>query len=270
MLKREVFKVYKEYAKKMEEQYKIIKNEYNLEQSADEIMKLRGYTDEDYREFFINNEIGTCSLYDSSLLGEDRFYTKMVSESDYFLLQGRYNIPIRDIEGNLLALVGWFPDEKKYITTPSMFFAKEYLFYNLDEAYRLSWEKFDGKVFLVEGMFDTISLRVLGLPVIGTMGVTVKQPKSEQLKLFKKVIGIPDGDKAGSRALDRGNTRYGWDLPFGSMMIKIREGELETDYGNLHIKDIDNICSYFEHDTVRDYLLELSESNNEVEEFAWK
>lgn len=270
MLKREVFKVYKDYAKKMDEEYRIIKNEYNLEQDADEIMKLRGYTDEDYREFFIEHEIGLCNLYDSSLLGEDRFYTKMVSESDYFLLQGRYGIPIRDIESNLLALVGWYPDEKKYITTPSMFFAKEYLFYNIDEAFRLSWEKFDGKVFLVEGMFDAISLRVLGLPVISTMGITVKQPKSEQLKLFRKVIGIPDGDKAGSRAFDLNDKKHCWEMPYGSTMIKIREGELETEYGNLHIKDIDNICSYFEHDTVRDYLLELSESKKEVEEFAWK
>lgn len=270
MLKREVFKVYKEYAEKMEEQYKIIKAEYNLEKNAEEICKLRGYTDEAYRQFFIDHEIGSCSLYDSSLLGDDRFYTKMVTESDHFLLQDRYNIDIRDIEGNLLALVGWYPDEKKYITTPSMFFAKEYVFYNIDEAYRLSWEKYNGLVFLVEGMFDTISLRVLGLPVLGTMGVTVKQPKAEQLKLFRKVVGIPDGDKAGSRAFNMMDKKHCWDLPFGSTMIKIHEGELETEYGNLHVKDIDNICSYFEHDTVRDYLLELAESKKEVEEFAWK
>lgn len=246
-----------------EEAYSTIKGYCNPEHDVEELCKLRGYLDEDYKEFFLKEGIGCCSIYDTTLLGEDRHRLGLVSENDFFLLESRYIIPVRDINGGIVALVGWFPDYKKYITTPSMFFAKEHLFYNIDEAYRLSWEKYDGKVFLVEGMFDAMSLRVLGLPVIGTMGVTVGEPKSEQLKLFKKVIAIPDGDKAGKRALNRYDKKYGWKVPLNTTFIKIKEGELQTEYGSLHIKDIDNIVSYYEHDSVRDLLLEIAESNEE-------
>lgn len=263
MLKREVLKVYKEYMQEFDEAYSVIKSYYDIDKNIEELCKLRGYLDDDYREFFKKEEIGCCSLYDVALLGENRHRLGLVSENEYFLLDSRYIIPIKDITGGIVALVGWYPDVKKYITTPSMFFAKEHLFYNIDEAYRLSWEKFDGKVFLVEGMFDAISLRVLGLPVIGTMGVTVGLPKSEQLKLFKKVIAIPDGDKAGKRALNRYDKKYGWQVPLNTTFVKIKEGELQTEYGTLHVKDIDNIVSYYEHDSVRDMLLEIADSNEE-------
>jgi DNA primase len=264
MLKREVFKKYNEYSEQMEEAYEVIKSFYNLESDVEKLCEMRGYLDDDYKELFLQEQIGVAQLYDSSLLGDNRFDLGMVTESDYFLLQNRWTIPIRDIQGNLSALVGWYPDTKKYITTPSLFFAKEHLFYNIDEAYRLSWDKYNGLVFLVEGMFDCMSLRVLGLPAISTMGVTVKSPKSEQLKLFRKVVAIPDGDKAGKRATNKYDKKYGWEIPNGSTMVKIESAELQTEYGVLKVKDIDNIISYYEHDSVRDILLEIGESKEEV------
>ena len=71
----------------------------------------------------------------------------------------RFIIPVDDIAGHTVALIGYYPDYKKYITTPSPFFSKECMFFNFRQAYDLSIQEFGGLVFLVEGIFDCLSLR---------------------------------------------------------------------------------------------------------------
>lgn len=264
MRKNEVFKVYREYSEELEKAFTTIRG-YYVESSIDELCTLRGYISDIYKDLFSEMGIGCPEISDVEVLGEYRSYLGLTSKKDNFLLNYRYVVPIRDISGRLVAMVGWYPDIKKYITTPSMFFAKESLFFNIDHAYKLSWERYDGLVFLVEGIFDCLSLRALGLPAIATMGVTVGAPKSEQLSLFRKVIAIPDNDKAGKRALNRLDAKYGWKVPPTTTFLRIK-GELKTELGSLKVKDIDNLVSYFDEDDVRELLLSFADSKEELEE----
>jgi len=120
----------------------------------------------------------------------------MVTDSGDYLLRGRYVTPIRDIAGRVTALVGWYPDVKKYVTTPTYGFSRDTQFFNID-CYRQSIEKCGGVVYLVEGIFDTLSLMSLGLPAIGNMGIELSPFKTQSLTRFGKVVAIPDNDSAG-------------------------------------------------------------------------
>lgn len=264
---RQVFPTYREYTQKLENAYKYIKTLFG-ENDVNDVCTLRGYISPEQKALLESMEIGTCTIDDVTVLGEDRAYLGLTAvdknNTERFLLDGRYIVPIRDIAGNLVALVGWYPDYKKYITTPSLFFSKNDLFFNIDHAYRLSWEKYNGVVFLVEGIFDALSLRAIGLPAIATMGVTVENPKSQLLKLFKKVVAIPDNDKAGNQAKQRG-TKKSWDVPFNTTFLTIK-GKCVTPYGELKVKDVDNLVSYFE--DVKDILLSYAESKDVFEELV--
>lgn len=136
----------------------------------------------------------------------------LVDRAGNYLLRGRYTIPIRDISGKVTALVGWYPDVKKYVTTPTYGFSKDGQFFNI-ECYSKSFDgdypkykdeetgevlESTGLVYLVEGIFDTLSLRALGFPVLGNMGLDMSLMKTEILSRFGKVIAIPDNDRAGS------------------------------------------------------------------------
>lgn len=267
ILKRETFKVYRHYYEQFESVYNYIKSCYNTDYVS-EVCKLRGYISQEQRDLLTELRIGKCEIPDVEELGSMRKDLGLTARSkldntESFLLNGRYVVPIRDIQGNLVALVGWFNDYKKYITTPSPFFAKDMLFFNIDHAFRLSWDKFDGCVILVEGIFDALSLRAIGLPAIATMGITVDQPKSELLKLFKKVVAVPDNDKAGKRALSRG-TKYSWVVPPNTTFLRL-EGNCVTPFGELKVKDTDNLVSYFDKDSVIDVFEELFTSKKELE-----
>ncbi len=262
MLKREVIPYSREYCKWFEEAYYVLRDNFDGNYTS-EICNFRGYVSKEQVDFIDNLNLGRCFIDDVTSLGEHRKELGLVSKNDKFIMPGRYIIPINDIVGNLVALVGWYPDKKKYITTPSIFFSKDVLFYNIDEAYRLSWEKYDGVVFLVEGMFDCISLRSVGLPVMATMGSTVSYAKAEQLKLFKKVIGIPDNDKVGRRALNR-YSKYGWHVPYNATMLRVKSEGLILDGVYYPVKDMDDFVKYYEADSVRDILLSYADSKEEV------
>lgn len=141
----------------------------------------------------------------------------LVDRAGNYLLKGRYTVPIRDITGRVTALVGWYPDVKKYVTTPTYGFSKDGQFFNI-ECYAKSFDgdypkykdeetgeilESTGMVYLVEGIFDTLSLRSLGFPVLGNMGLDMSLMKTEILSRFGKVIAIPDNDNAGN-----GTNRY--------------------------------------------------------------
>lgn len=122
----------------------------------------------------------------------------LVNESGDYILSGRYVVAIRDIAGNVTALVGWHPKggSRKYVTTPTLGFSRDASFFNLD-CYKYSWEKWNGLVFLVEGIFDTIALRSIGLPALGNQGLEMSAVKTQILSRFGTVVGIPDNDTSG-------------------------------------------------------------------------
>ena len=262
MLKREVFSYYKDYCKDLEKAYEIIKSHYS-DTYVDELCQLRGYVGEEQRALISELQIGCCELPVLEL-GERRKELGLVTDTDDFLLSGRYIVPIRDIEKNLVALVGYYPDYKKYITTPSMFFSKETLFFNIDHAFELSHKEFNGLIIVVEGIFDCLSLRAIGLPCIATMGSTVTDCKEEQLKLFKKVLYFPDNDKIGRKALNRYDSTGGWKVPHNATGVKL-EGKIEIGEKLMKIKDVDNLVSWFDAETVRNCILQFADSKEDIE-----
>lgn len=266
MLKSQVLSYYKEYCAEFERVYASIKDYFEGDYVS-EICQLRGYGDGEQRTKIEQMELGRCRILDTDILGSRRSELGLVTEKDSFLLGDRYIIPVRDIDHNLVALVGWYPDFKKYITTPSTFFSKEALFFNIDEAYDRSWREFGGSVIVVEGMFDTISLSSIGLPVIGTMGSSVTGVKKEQLKLFKKVVGLPDADKVGTNSLNRYGKK-GWQVPRNATMIKLR-GSLSINSEEYKVKDGDNLVSWFDAESVRDMFLEVFDSKEDLVEFKF-
>jgi DNA primase len=211
-------------------------------------------------------ELGTCNIPNAEDLGTMRKELGLVSDSDNFLLNDRYIIPVEDIEGGIVALIGYFPDYKKYITTPAPFFSKEFMFFNFKQAYELSWAKYDGFVIVVEGIFDCLSLRAIGLPAMATMGSSVSKAKGELLKLFKKVLAIPDDDKTGHNAINRYSPR-GWQVPQNTTMLRFHGGEFALANGEtVHCKDMDNFVSWYNMDDVREILLSFASSKEEIED----
>lgn len=259
-----MFPYYRTCVEEMESKYYYMMSLFS-DNYADELSLIRGYVGDEQKSLIKKMKLGYCDIEDSEQLGGMRKELGLVSSKDNFLLSNRFIIPVDDVAGNIVALIGYYPDYKKYITTPSPYFSKECLFFNFRQAYDLSMREFGGLVFLVEGIFDCLSLRALGLPAIATMGATVSQTKCELLKFFKKVIAIPDNDSTGRRSLNRYDKRYGWKVPFNTTMIKFEGGFLNIGGNCLKVKDIDNFVSWFDADDVREILLSFRDSKEDIE-----
>lgn len=276
MRKNEIFDYYETYCTYLESLYKYLKTQFN-DKYVDELCTMRGYVGEEQRKLITDMKLGYCHIDDASVLGDLAQELGLLTSTGEFLLNDRFIIPVYDLNGRLVSLIGYYTDYRKYITLPTPFFSKECIFFNFNHAYNQSWNwtdkdetnrdipsKYRGTVFLVEGIFDCLSLRALGLPAIATMGATVSKTKGELLKFFKKVVAIPDDDVTGKKSLNR-YTKRGWQVPSNTVMIDFRGGEVDFGETKLHCKDIDNLVSWFEADEVRDMLLEYSESREDIE-----
>lgn len=167
----------------------------------------------------------------------------LVSEQDDYILGGRYVVPIRDIKGTVIALVGWHPmgGPRKYVTTPTLGFSRDTSFFNLD-CFAYAWEKWNGTVYLVEGIFDTIALRSLGLPAIGNQGLEMSPIKTQILSRFGKVIALPDNDTSGRSVNPLTNSfsgkpkKFVWVIENESVFVTLPTG----------VKDADDFVKYFD------------------------
>lgn len=246
MRQSEVFPYYRKCCTAIEEIYNIIKDYYEGD-FVEELMTLRAYVSEEQRREIERRNLGRCSII-PEVLGGMADGLGFITKGQSFLLDNRYIIPVYDVSGRLCTLVGYYPDVRKYVTVPTPFFSKEVMFFNFKEAYELSYKKYDGCVILVEGMFDCISLSALGLPAIATMGGNVGSIKGELLKVFKKVVGVPDNDSTGRRSLNR-YSRYGWKVPSSATLVRL-SGEYDFGSETRKIKDCDDIVSWFDADDV--------------------
>lgn len=200
---------------------------FSTDEVISEVMSLRKYTTSPYSEamektlrevgVFKLDYVSDIEIVEPEITMEQLKLYGLVDRNGNYLLQGRYAIPIRDINGLVTAVVGWYPDVKKYVTTPTYGFSKDGQFFNI-ECYAKSFDgdypkykdestgeilESRGLVYLVEGIFDTLSLRSLGFPALGNMGLDMSMAKTEILTRFGKVIAIPDNDNAG-----RGTNKY--------------------------------------------------------------
>ena len=178
----------------------------------------------------------------------------LLNKDGSFLLKGRYIFPVKSATGKILALIGWFPDVKKYITTPSKYFSKSTLFYGMEQ-----WGKGRLKFsFLVEGIFDRISLNALGVPAMATMGVTVGPVKQRMYPLLGQFVAIPDRDKTGSSVI----SSDAWNLPRKGKYLRLKSSSgKESD----SIKDIDDLCKMAEPRQVQQILVESLKSHKRIE-----
>lgn len=199
------------------------------------ICKLRGYYED--RMSGILKKAGFMFIEDNSVYEDLKGAPKelgLFSKSGQFLLAGRFMFPVRDMLGNTLALIGWFPDEKKYITTPSMLFSKASLFYGLEQV---GSEGIGKDYFLCEGIFDCLSIRSVGLRAVAEMGISSSRYKEALYPLFGRLVAVPDNDTQG-RGVVEGDK---WNLPLsGSYMKWVGDDS----------KDIDKLVNKYEKEDV--------------------
>ena len=92
-----------------------------------------------------------------------------------------------------------------------------------------------GLVYLVEGIFDTLSLRSLGFPVLGNMGLDMSLMKTEILSRFGKVIAIPDNDNAGRgtnpylSGISGKGKKMAWTIKNENVIVKLPKGVKVSD-----------------------------------------
>lgn len=287
MTKQEVLEYYNQCTTEVEMCYSAIKSAFT-ETYVEDLMRIRGYFDENHRKLIEEMELGYANIdhsinketyingfyglnpinFSRNISGNSEKAVKesfLVTKKGNYLLDGRFIIPVEDIQGNYVALIGYYPDNRKYITAATPFFSKESMFFNFRQAYELSFKKFNGFVILVEGIFDCLSLRAIGLPCIATMGATVSPMKGELLKYFNKVLGIPDNDKVGRRSLDR-ESKYGWQVPNNTTMLEFKANPILLDNGQeLKVKDMDNFVSWYQPEDVRDILLQFRNSTKRID-----
>lgn len=268
MLQREVFPKYREYSKMLGEIYRYMKK-YFAADSVDTLCQMRGYPvgESSQHAYFSEHPLGYFEVTDIEPFKAYPEELGLFSKQGELLLNGRYIIPVTAVNGDLVSLIGYYADFKRYITLSTPFFSKAAMFFRFNEAYKLSWEKWDGVVFLVEGIFDCLSLWSIGLPCIATMGSSVSMIKGDLLKLFRKVIAIPDDDETGHNALNR-HAKQGWKVPSNTVMVKFHCGDVNIGGIDLHCKDIDNFVTWFDEETVKECLLSFVNSHEEIDELV--
>lgn len=246
-----------------------IQEYFSTDEVIDSLMTLRGYNISPYAENIQKTlkEVGVFKIDFLSELQmickdiklEDLVKVGLVDNKGNYFLSGRYAIPIRDISGKVSAVVGWLPqgnNNTKYLTTPTLGFSKAGQFFNM-ECFEMSFDgvypkyrdeetgevlESKGLVYLVEGIFDALSLRALGLPALSNMGLELSMVKTEILTRFSKVIAIPDNDSAGRATnpylykISGKKQTMNWSFKNNSVIVQLPKG----------VKDVDEfICKYY-------------------------
>lgn len=256
------------------------------EDGVDEIVQLRNYFDPEMSETL--RGIGFIKLpqeVDLTPLKKLESYLLfgLESKSGSCLLAGRFVFPVRDLLGNILAFIGWYPDIKKYITTPSKYFSKSYLYFGLEQVTNKPTQ--EDFIFLTEGIFDAITLRSLGFKAYASMGVSSgsgKQALHHLISEGKPLVGVPDCDRTGRNILVKKNwgcSRYlTWYGDFDeSTFLDDTETLEEDDFlpeetveltkepVTFKIKDVDDLCKFYEGVSVKQlFLAELKNQPTEV------
>lgn len=156
-------------------------------------------------------------------------------------LEKRFVVPIRAVNGEVVALVGYYPDSRKYITTPTFGFSREACFFN-SELYESGANALGCDTFLVEGIFDSLSLRSLGFPALGNMGLPLSVYKRSVLRRYKNIIAIPDNDLAGMSTIPMLNKLSGktkkniWMIDNPHVFVRLPKG----------VKDIDDLVKGYD------------------------
>lgn len=248
MSRQDALQLVKQVRKEFTEFYSELINTYGTDEVRCDLMNRRMYTDT--AMYNTLKEVGLIRV-DSFLdlvyhpftqSFETHKYWGLTDDKGVPHLSGRYIVPIRDIMGNVTAIVGWYPDSRKYITTPTFGFARDAQFFNIESYADYTDSDY---VFLAEGIFDTLSLRSQGVFALGNMGLPLSGVKAKQLQRFGHVYAITDADKAGQSVLPHKRGKNKWDIKNATFVqIALPDavfGELR--YG---IKDIDDAIKFYD------------------------
>lgn len=255
-----------DYVKKSNMVWKwLVSKSASCEQVVSNICRLRNYSSEEMYDELL--KIGFVFIPDTvgvSVLNDSRFSDlRLFTEKGNFLLTNRYIFPVRDMLGNILAFIGWYPDDKRYITTPSKLFRKDCLFFGLEQLKSTGIGSF---YVLVEGIFDSIAVRSLGYNAIAQMGSIASPQKEVLYGMFKRLLAIPDADKTGREVVvtDR------WKIPVGSSYLiwyDNREKAIKSDKQGKRIKDIDDLIKCYGKDYSRYLIDDAKEDSSRVISF---
>lgn len=201
-----------------------------------EICSQRGYSYERMQPILKNAEFIYLDSLPEKLNKQDGDLA-LFDDNGNFILLDRFIFPVKDMLGNVIALIGWYPDEKKYITTPSKYFSKACLFYGMEQ---IGEKGLGGTLYLTEGIFDSLSLRSLGFKSLAMMGISGSRYKESLYSLFSRVVAIPDNDPQGRKVLKNDL----WNLPSNGKYFRWS--------GNYKIKDVDDLIRTFEEDDLFD------------------
>ena len=114
--------------------YSLMLENTNQQEAIEEVCYLRGYIKSDrlIRKELVRSGLVCVPENNTRVIDRLRGFSPQLglfNSNGHFLLADRYTLPIRDLQGNVLALVGWNLDGKKYITTPSALFSKSLCLY---------------------------------------------------------------------------------------------------------------------------------------------
>lgn len=224
---------YDDYCSRYKKVWKYLNDvSYEEDSIIQSICDLRGYDLEGNMPTMLK-EIGFVfideDLFDEIKLLKISRDLGIYTNKNTFLLKGRYIFPVKDMLGNIVALIGWYPDDKKYITTPSKFFKKGCMLFGMEQLEKTGIGK---DYILVEGIFDCISVRSLGLNCVALMGIKATNYTKVLYTLFKGIVAIPDNDKEGRKVI----ANDAWKLPVNGKYFKW--------VGSL--KDIDDMIKYYD------------------------
>ena len=201
---------------------------------------MRGYKEDSMRSLL--NKIGFSYISDSvdtSVLCRDQFSDFGLVKNNNFILRNRYIFPVKDMLGNVLALIGWYPDEKKYITTPSRLYSTNGLFFGMEQL-RTGQIK---NAVITEGIFDSLAVRSCGYNSFAQMGIITSEVKTTLYGVLgRRLLAIPDNDISGRRVVQQDR----WHMPKGSSYMNWTT--------NKNIKDIDDLYKYYGETGLKDLL----------------
>lgn len=251
---------YYEYAMEYETVYNELLHNCDMEKVVDELCAVRWYSDIRMKRTLMDIGVFKLNFFDIKDYSFNWDKLKkfgLLDKNGGFLLEGGYGIPIRDIEGYLLGIVAYFPGRNtanKYRTASGRYFHKGLSLFNIDNAVALSEDL--SFVYVVEGIFDSIAMRSVGLPCVALQGSEITQYKRELLKLFRKNIAIPDNDAIGKQTL------YKWQLEGNVTYVEIT-GSIQIGDEVKAVKDTDDLIKYYSN--MEDILLEYKSSKNRYE-----
>ena len=232
----------------------LVSKSARVDQVVENICKLRKYDSQSmYEELLKVGFVFIPETLDVSILRNPKFSKLgLFTQNGRFLLTNRYMFPVRDMLGGILAFIGWYPDEKRYITTPSELFRKDCLFFGLDQ---LKGSGINSRYVLVEGIFDSIAVRSLGYNCVAQMGSSASPQKEVLYGLFSRLIAIPDADKTGREVVSKNK----WRLPANSSYVvwyqNREENIVKQNSKEKGVKDIDDLVKVYGEEYSR-YLLE--------------